>query len=124
MSSNENKPSLKPVVYSKFDPKKLSFTELQKNSERSKSQMISFPRYQFTPTQDSNFVFQTATVNITQYGLPRLGEYYKTDDQRAFLKVPLDPNQADCVAMEKMLNSLDKTVLKNKDKVLEKYGKL
>ena len=127
MSAKGNKPSLKPVVYSKFDPKKLSFTELQKNSERSKSQMISFPRYKFDSGVESNFVFQTATVNITQYGLPRLGEYYKSDDARAFLKVPLDPSQPACVEMEKMLLSLDKTVLKNKEKVLaflDKYIKL
>ena len=121
---SERKNTVQPIVCHKFDPKKLSFTELEKNSERSKSQMISFPRYQYSPTMETNFVFQTTTIQVTQYGLPRLGEFYKSDDQRSFIKVPLDPEQESCNIQKAMLVSLDNTIEKRKTAVLGKYEKL
>ena len=121
---SERKNTVQPIVCHKFDPKKLSFTELEKNSERSKSQMISFPRYQYSPTMETNFVFQTTTIQVTQYGLPRLNEFYKSDDQRSFIKVPLDPEQESCNIQKAMLVSLDNTIEKRKTAVLGKYEKL
>jgi hypothetical protein len=124
MSSKNSRPKLKPVMYNKFQGKNLSFTELEKKSERNASQWICFPRYKYSSSLETNFVFQTPEMEVTQYGVPRIGEYYKSDEQRSFLKLALDPNQPSCVELGNMLKDLDTAILKHKTSVLKKYAKI
>jgi hypothetical protein len=96
-----------PVKYSKLDSTKVSFSDLEKN-ERSKAQKIAYPRYLHKKHGLTNLVIQTPAIQITQYGIPSIGEYYKDDADRAFLKMPIDPNQKESVVLQKKLESIDK----------------
>lgn len=104
-----------PVLCKNFDVNNFSFTEIGEN-ERSKAQLISYPRY-----NDSQFVFQTPEFQITQYGLPDLGEFCKTDNDRNYIKAPLDPDQQGCREIEEMLSKIDKYVQKNQNTILGRY---
>lgn len=127
--SNQPKTSAKKsqlILCDQFDSKSLTFTELDKNNERSKAQSIAYPRYDYPTGGQGNLIFQTPEVEITQYGLPTIGEYYKTDDMRSFVKIPFDPEQEGCQEMEKMLAEMDKHVSskKTKEAIFGKYAKL
>lgn len=102
-----NKPQ--PINFSKFNIKNLSFSPLEKN-ERSKAQKIAYPRYSVGDGRPSNFVFQTPALSLNQYGIPSLGEFYKDDSARDFIKVPLDPNNKDAMALQKMFEAIDEMV--------------
>lgn len=72
--------------YQDFDPNDLFFTEFEEN-ERSKDQNIGYPRYK----QDKQaLMLQGPWIKMNAYGVPQLGEYYKTDKDRAFIKIPFD----------------------------------
>jgi len=77
------------INYTDFDINRLTFTELTDN-DRSKGQKICYPRYdhpQLGP--DSPLCIQLPWITLDSYGVPRLGEYYSDDSQRAFIKTPL-----------------------------------
>ena len=115
-----------PINFSKFNIKNLSFSPLEKN-ERSKAQKIAYPRYSTGDGgRPSNFIFQTPAIPLNQYGIPSLGEFYKDDTARDFIKVPLDPNNKDSMILQKMFEEIDEMVGKtNKKEILgTKYSKL
>ncbi|CAH6421793.1 Hypothetical protein KVN_LOCUS480 [uncultured virus] len=133
-NSNQKKPPTKttrsefsgnksaPILCNDFDIKRFKFTELDTKNVRSKAQWISYPRYDYPGRGETNFMFQTPEFNITQYGLPRKDPegFYKEDNQRNFIKVPLDPTQEGCKTLEKMLLKIDEYVEKNKKTILGK----
>ena len=88
--------------------------ELQLNNERSKSQMIAYLRY-----GNGSVVFQTPEFEISQYGIPPLGDYAKTDDQRQTLKLPLDPEQEACKLLESMFSQIDKHMTKEQKEIFK-----
>lgn len=101
INKNDNKADNYTVDYSKFDIKKFTCTELDENS-RSKGQLVAFPKY------DSNdLFFQSPWINLSTYGVPRKGEFYKTDDDRKHIRVPLDANNKNIPEFIKMLKSID-----------------
>lgn len=117
-----------PIRCDRFDIGKFTFSEFDDKRSDSKAQMIAYPRYEYSQNDNSSPIFQTGEITITQYGLPRISEYYKTDDQRNFIKVPLDPNQDSCRQLEKCLRQIDEYTEKNKTAImagkLAKYSKL
>jgi len=117
------KPQVTPLFCDEVDPTNLTFTELDPKNERSKAQMVAFGKYKY-PNAESNLVFQTGPIKLTQYGIPSLGEYYKTDDQRSYIKVPFDTTQEACVELENMLTSIDDHVENDKEAILKKFAKL
>lgn len=108
---------------SEFDIKRYSYTELDTSNERSKTQCISYPRYQY-PNQSnpSNLIFQTDFIQIVQYGLPKLSDFIKDDTQREFIKVPFDQKQESCKGLFKMLKAIDEHTEKNSKKYLGKFA--
>ena len=75
--------------YKDFKSSDLTFTEWA-DSEKMKikgQQKMCFPRY---GQEESNLFLQLPWMKISRYGVPSLGEYYSTDKDRAFLKMPLD----------------------------------
>jgi len=81
--------------YSDIDPKKMSFTDFEENS-RAKGQKIAYVRYSDSAQGESTLVMQTPWITLNTYGIPRAGEYYKDENSRSFMKVPLDI-QDECI---------------------------
>ncbi len=82
------------VDYTKFEVTKFEAPKPEEN-DRSMGQLISYPSY-----NGGSLYLQLPWVKLFTYGIPRLGEYYKTDADRAHLRVPLDlsiPEIADFV---------------------------
>ena len=78
------------VDYTKFNVAHLTFTKLEENS-RSKGQLIAYPKYNTTNSEkDGILILQSPWIKLNTYGVPRLGEYYKTDADRSHLRIPLD----------------------------------
>ena len=115
-TKNTQEQSKRPVpkvfLSENFNIKGFSLTEFEKN-ERVKSQYLAYPRY-----NDGQVRFQTGEFTITQYGLPPIGEYAKSDDdyQRKMLKVVLDPTQPACVELNTMFSQIDKYAVNNQKK--------
>jgi len=103
--------------YTDFETNRLTFTDFQEN-DRSKGQLISYPRYDH-PTLGENqpLMLQLPWMNLSTYGIPREGEYYKTSYDRGFIKTPLvtDGNEVVTVLVGK-LKEMDKLWGSDKNK--------
>lgn len=108
--------------FDQFEADRLTFTPLEDN-ERSKGQKISYPRYNHPEHGEGQALFlQGPWMQMYSYGVPTLGEYYKEDKDRAFVKVPLDLNNPE---VKKMVEEFDKVdaVLSSEDYKKEQFGK-
>ena len=85
-----NKATEVVIKYSDLDASRISSTDLEDN-DRSKGQKIAYPRYDHpTLGADQRIYIQFPHVKLVTYGVPRAGEYYQTENARAFIKLPLD----------------------------------
>jgi hypothetical protein len=93
--------------FTDVDVSRLSFTDLEDN-QRSKGQKIAYPRYN-DPVQgtDSTLFIQFPWVHLNQYGIPRIGDYYKDDSQRSFIKLPLDQSIPEIKQFSELLQAID-----------------
>lgn len=91
-----------PFLLKNFNIKNFTLTDLEISNERSKTQMILYPR-----VNGATCVFQTEEFNMSQYGIPPLGDYAKTDAQRMTIKFPFDPKQAACEIMKDRFLQID-----------------
>lgn len=95
------------VDYSKFDVNHLTFTKVEENN-RSKGQLIAYPRYDPTDTGREGALFlQSPWLKLFTYGVPRLGEYYKTDADRSHLRVPFDMSIPEVAAFVAKMREID-----------------
>lgn len=95
------------VDYSKFDVNHLTFTKVEENN-RSKGQLIAYPRYDPTDTGKEGALFlQSPWLKLFTYGVPRLGEYYKTDADRSHLRVPFDMSIPEVAAFVAKMREID-----------------
>jgi hypothetical protein len=95
------------VDYSKFEASHLTFTKVEENS-RSKGQLIAYPRYDPTNSGKEGALFlQSPWIKLFTYGVPRLGEYYKTDGDRSHLRVPFDMNIPEVASFAQKMKNLD-----------------
>ncbi len=97
--------------YQDFDVKDLTFTKFEEN-ERSKAQNMAFPRFKET----QRLMIQGPWIDMNAYGVPQLGEYYKTDKDRAFIKIPLDLNNPEVKEFYEKLQSIDEMMSSKKFK--------
>lgn len=109
------------VKVNEFNVKNYSYSDMEVSNSRSNSQMISYPRYNYG-SNSSNFVYKTDWIKITQYGFPKLGEYYKDDTKRTFLKIPFDPEQQSCVDLKNMLLEIDEYNLTHKKEIFKNFS--
>src|SRR5690606_36635294 len=58
-------------------------------------------------------------ICLTQYGFSKISKYCLTDDKREFIKIPLDPNQKQCVKLEEILTKMDDHIKNNQDLILK-----
>jgi hypothetical protein len=95
------------INYSNIETHRISSTELQEN-ERSKGQKLAFPRFNHPALgPDQPLMMQFPWIKIESYGIPRAGEYFKTDNDRAFIKVPLNPNIPESLQLINKIKEID-----------------
>lgn len=105
--SGKNTAKSLTTKYDKFEADRLSFTPLEDN-ERSKGQRIAYPRYNHPSLGENQpLLIQGPWMTLDNYGVPQLGEYYKEDKDRAFLKMPLNMEDKEIVKMVEELQKLD-----------------
>jgi hypothetical protein len=93
--------------YTDVKVSQLNFTDLEENT-RSKGQKISYPRYTSSDTGSEIPLFiQFPWINLTSYGVPKLGEYYTDDTQRSFVKIPLDQSISEVKQLTDLLREMD-----------------
>lgn len=97
------------VSYSKFETNRLTFTELQEN-DRSKGQLIAYPRFDHPSLGENQpLMLQMPWIKLDAYGIPREGEYYKSDYERAFVKTPVraEDEGSEVAAFAEKLKEID-----------------
>ena len=93
--------------YTDVNISQLNFTDFEDNS-RSKGQRISYIRYTSSETGSEIPLFiQFPWIHLSSYGVPKMGEYYTDDAQRAFVKVPLDQSIPEVKQLSDTLRKLD-----------------
>ena len=108
--------------YTKFDPNRINFTDLEENA-RSKGQKIAYVRYRDEKKGDQTLLLQTPQIELNTYGIPRKGEYYNDDKQRSFIKVPLDTENSESGILYNKLSELD-TLLESDEMKIKIFGSL
>jgi hypothetical protein len=109
MSSNSSKELT--ISYTKWNANHLTFTELQEN-DRSKGQLIAYPRFDHPSLGENQpLMLQLPWIKLDAYGIPRVGEYYKTAYERAFVKTPLriDDEDSEVSKLVEKLKEIDDT---------------
>ena len=108
MSSIDNqKKSNSTVNYSDVEISKIYFSKLEEN-DRSKGQKISYPKYEHPIFgRDHTLDIQFPWITLSTYGIPRVGEYYKEDYQRLFIKIPLDESIQENIPFINFIKSID-----------------
>jgi len=91
--------------YKTLETTNLKFTKLEENN-RSKGQMIAYPKY-MAEGVETGFFMQSPWIKLYTYGVPKQGEYYKTDEDRLHLRVPFDRELPQVDAYAKKLMELD-----------------
>lgn len=97
------------VNYTDFNPANLSFTKLEEN-ERSNGQLIGYPRFSHQG-KDSSLELQLPWIKLTTYGVPTLNDktkkFYKTDTDRAHIRLPLDIENSEISEMVDKIKAID-----------------
>ena len=105
MSNNKAKDLT--VNYVDVAVSRISSTELQEN-DRSKGQRIAYPRYHHPVLGENQaLMMQFPWIRLETYGVPRAGEYFKTDADRSFVKVPLNTSIPEVAALVEKVKELD-----------------
>lgn len=111
---------LQTIKLANLDVTKMTYSKPDMENEKSGAQGIGFVKYQVSPTAECSFAFPTGAIKLVQGGVPSLHEqYYPTDDKRAFVNIPLDPNQPSSVELFNRLSQWDAYVLKHQASILK-----
>jgi hypothetical protein len=104
---SNNKAKELTVNYIDLDISRISATDFEEN-ERSKGQKIAYAKYDH-PNVGPNqaLMVQFPWVKLNTYGVPRAGEYFKTDADRAFVKLPLDSNIPEISTLVDKIKGID-----------------
>jgi len=102
----------KTITYKDFNPENLTFTKFEEN-DRSNGQLVSFPRY-VHEGREVRVEIQTPWIDLDMYGIPTLNDktknYYKTDKDRAHLRIPLDLSKPDIADFANKIKTVDKII--------------
>ncbi len=103
------------VKFNKVDTGRFIFTPLEDN-KRVKAQKIGYIRYKH-PKKGGEItpLIQTPSITLDYYGVPRLGDYYKDDRSRSFIKIPLDTeNSEEVKQFYELLKEMDEMMEERK----------
>ncbi len=116
MSSTKKNNTIK---YQDFTPSDLKFKKFDEpnfgkgKDTKPSSQLISFT--------EKEFDIQTPWIKLYTYGIPRLGQYYKTDSSRTFIKVPLNQDDSDVTEFLTKMQGIDE-YMKSKEFKTMQFG--
>ena len=95
------------IKYSDVETNRMSSTEIQEN-DRSKGQKIAYMQYNHPKFgSDQPLIIQAPWIRIENYGVPKMGEYFKSDSDRAFVKIPLNESIPESAELIKMFIKFD-----------------
>jgi len=81
---------------------------ISKKTTAQKVKKIAYPRYDHpTLGPDQRIYIQFPFVKLITYGVPRAGEYYQTENARAFIKLPLDVSNPQIKNLVDKMKSID-----------------
>lgn len=104
--------------YTNFNPELLKFTKLEEN-DRSNGQLVGYVNYGET---NSPLLLQLPWIKLFTYGIPNLGQYYKTDADRSHLRLPLDPSIPEVADLINVFKSID-NLFTNTERLEQMLGK-
>lgn len=122
----------KPMKISNVDPKKIVMhftpTDIQRTKKNPNKKLPYYSKILYK--QDDGtlapLVIQTGTFKTVGFsGIPRNGTdekgdpFYKSEKDRAKLQIPYDEEQEACNELKNFAQSIDKIVIKNKEKIFE-----
>ena len=132
-SQSGDKKAKRPMIKcADFNKQLLTFSAIDLANERSQ-QGIAYPRYKYPKVEkESNLVYTTKEIRLSQYGLPSLktnmkgagkagkGKWagYTDDKSRGFIKVPIDPDQENCLEVEQTLSGIDEIAADEKSRAI------
>jgi hypothetical protein len=93
------------INYTDFNPVNLKFTKLEEN-DRSNGQLVGYPRYNRNGIEIP-LEIQLPWIRLFTYGVPQLNQFYKTDNDRAHLRLPLDLNIPEIAEFAEKLKQID-----------------
>jgi hypothetical protein len=113
--------SSKVINYSEINVEYISFKKLEEN-DKTNGQLIGFPQYN---NKDEKVSFQSPWFKLFTYGVPQLNQYYKTDNERAHVRLPIDLSNPEHVEFVEKIKAIDEHMSSEemKDKLLGKKGK-
>lgn len=95
-----------PIKFEEMDISQLSISEFAETPDKPKSTIrTAFPRY--GPSEQYGQLFQLPKIQISVFGIPPAGEFYKDDMARAFIRLPLDITDARVKAVYDKIHELD-----------------
>jgi hypothetical protein len=119
------------INYTDFVASDLKFTKLEEN-DRSNGQLVGYPRYNKNNVEIP-LEIQLPWIKLFTYGVPQLNQFYKTDNDRSQLRLPLDLRIPEVAAFAEKLKQIDsimsspemmETLLGNKKAKKYKYQPL
>lgn len=114
-----NKSKMLTTSVETFEPSRLTLTDFQDN-EKTRGQKIAFLRYNHPSLgEETMLMLQTPWITLTSGGVPKPNtDYYPTDRQRAFMRLPIEEGST----FFKAMTQLDEQFTSDKFKQ-EKFGK-
>lgn len=115
MSKNTGKENI--VDLNKVDYKSLTFSKID-TGEKSKnfSQFTSFVNYK--KSSRNKLDFKVGPINMVTYGMGDIKYLKGKEDDRDSIKVPIDPEQEQCVLLQQFGDKLTEMVKKSKSDIL------
>lgn len=119
-----------PMIIScdNFDIRKFSTIPLDLNSKINTSatniQLLTFPRYEFSPGTKLLPTIKTGPIQITSHGIRRYNAaFMKSEEDRETFRIPFDETQEECVKLFKLFEQIDEYAIKNKLEILGPLAK-
>ena len=112
------------INYTNVELDRIVLSEL-KEGKNSKGQKNSYPTYNHRILgSDSPLIIQFPWLTLSTYGIPKIGEFTKSDSDRLYIKCPLDINEkVNKDLYENLINTLDDIIKLREHKIHGNFKK-
>lgn len=94
------------VLYNELQVERITFSVLK--DQKSEDEQVAFPKYNHPELgENQHLLIQLPWIKISAHGVPSLGKYYKADEDRDFIKIPLDTNIPESAKLSEKLKEMD-----------------
>ncbi len=109
---SSNKKNVTTISIDEFEASSLTFSEFKENTKKTDgkptTQLNCFPRYKHKTGTSTDLSVQFPWMNMYQFGIPKpYGEMYKTDNERAHIKIPLDTSNKEVLNLYTKMVAID-----------------